>query len=460
MNATRPQPERTANGERRTFNFEQTASARQPSRRQFLRRLGAASTVLALPTVIPSAVLGQSVRPAPGNRITLAAIGVGWMGSSNLESFLAQPDCQVVAVCDVDQLNAERAKDAVNRHYGKPDCRVYYDFRQLLARSDLDAVTLALPDHWHAIPAILSAKAGFDIYGEKPLAHSVREGRAICEAVRRYQRIWQTGSWQRSVENFRVAAELVLNGRIGKVHTIEVGLPAGHTDFAGTAGQEEPGAPPAWLDYPFWLGPAPEAPYCPARVHKNWRWHLDYGGGQLLDWVGHHVDIAHWGMGWDHTGPFEVEGQGEYPAAGLWNTATKYRVTCKYRDGVTMVIAGGYPEIRSGTRWVGDAGSVWCDRGGLEAQPKRLLEERISSTEINLPRSPGHHRNFLDCVKSRRPTLTPAEVAHRSATSGHLGQIAMRLGRKLRWNPEAEEFLADPSATRLLGSALREPWRL
>ena len=430
------------------------------TRRRFLRQLATVPAGAALPLVIPASVWGQGATPAPSNRIALAAIGVGWMGTSNLESFLAEPDCQVVAVCDVDHFHAEAARELVNRHYGNRSCAVFYDFRQLLALPGLDAVSLALPDHWHAIPAIQAARAGLDIYGEKPLAHSIAEGRAICEAVRRYARIWQTGSWQRSVEHFRRAAEIVLNGRLGKVQRIEVGLPAGHTDFAGTAGQERTGPPPPQLDYEFWLGPAPSAPYCPARVHKNWRWNLDYGGGQLLDWVGHHLDIAHWGMGWDTGGPLTVEGTGEFPDAGIWNSPTRYRLTCQYPDNVTVVLAGGHDDIRGGVKWIGDGSWLWCDRSGIESHPQTLLHEPIGSREINLPRSPGHHRNFLEAVKSRRPALCPAETAHHSAIPGHLGQIAMRLGRKLYWDAAAERILGDPTAERFLGAPMRSPWRL
>lgn len=434
--------------------------ARPPTRRAFLQSLAAAPAILAAPVLAPASIMGQDHRAAPSDRIVLAALGVGARGTKNLESFLRQPDCQVVAVSDVDKLHAEEARNLVNRHYQNQDCRVYYDFRHLLARTDLNALSLALPNHWHAIPAIQAARAGLDLYGETPLAHSIREGRAICEAVRRYGRIWQTGSWQRSVDHFRVAAELVRNGRIGAVRTIEVGLPSGHPDLAGTAGQEAPVPPPPQLDYEFWLGPAPRAPYCPARVHQNWRWHLDYGGGQLLDWVGHHVDLAHWGMGWDQTGPVEVEGEGEWPTIGLWNTPTKYRIDCKYANGVVMTIASGSPEVRSGTRWIGERGWLLCDRQGIEAEPKRLLDEPTASLATRLPQSSDHHRNFLDCVRSRRVPQSPAEVAQRSMTPGHLGQIAMLLGRKLHWDPETEQITGNPAAARLLGTPLREPWRL
>jgi len=239
-----------------------------------------------------------------------------------------------------------------------------------------------------------------------------------------------------------------------------VGLPAGHTDFGGTAGQEVPALPPEELDYDFWLGPAPYTPYCPARVHKNWRWVLDHGGGQLMDWVGHHVDIAHWGMDTEYTAPVEIQGSGEYPRTGLWNSPTKYRLMEKYANGITMIISGGHGDIRGGTKWIGENGWVWVSRGGIDAHPKSLLNEKFGPDDINLFRSPGHWRNFLDCVKTRQTTLTPCEVAHRSATPGHLGQIAMRIGRKIRFDPDTEQILDDPTATRMLARPMRGPWHL
>lgn len=431
------------------------------SRRQFVvTTAGAALGAVGLAYIVPASALGQADSVAPSERITMGCIGVGWQGGSNLDSFIREKDCQIVAVCDVDKNHMQDAANRVNSHYKNKDCATYHDFRELLARGDIDAVSLGLPDHWHAIPAIEAAKSGKDIFGEKPLSHDLKQGRAMCEAVRCYGRIWQTGSWQRSQAHFRRACELVINGRIGKVTRVEVGLPSGHTDFGQTQGQEGICPAPAQLDYDFWIGPAPYEPYCPARVHKNWRWHLDYGGGQLMDWVGHHVDIAHWGLGFDYTGPHEIEGTGEYPKDGLWNSPTKYRLTAKYPNDVTMIIAGGYGDIRGGTKWIGADGWVWVDRGGLDAEPKGILDEKIGPDEIHLYDSPGHWRNFLDCVKSRKATITPCEVAHRSATPGHLGQIAMLLGRKVRFNPDTEQIIDHPTAASLLGHALRSPWRL
>ncbi len=430
------------------------------NRRQFLHHL-AVPVAAGFPAIVKASALGLNGSVAPSDRVTVATIGVGWMGGGHVAEFLKIPSAHLVAVCDVDEQHLSEAKYRIDLKYGDQGCATYRAFEEVLARRDIDAVTIALPDHWHALAAVQAARAGKDIYGEKPLAHNFHEGRAIREAVHRYKRIWQTGSWQRSQENFRRAVELVRNGRIGKVHRVEVGLPAGHTDFAKTKDQTKVTAPPVTLNYDRWLGPAPEAPYCPARVHKNWRWNLDYGGGQLMDWIGHHGDIAHWGLGMDASGPVEVEGTGTYPPReALYNSAMKYYITAKYAEGFTMIMAGGYRGIRGGTKWIGEKGWIWVSRGGLEAEPANILTSVIGPNEIQIPTSPGHYQEFIDCVKSRQATLTPSEVAVRSATPGWLGQIAMLTGRKIKWDPVKEEIIGDADTSKLLSRDMRWPWRL
>jgi predicted dehydrogenase len=430
------------------------------NRRQFLSRsLQSAASVCFFPAIVPSSVLGRGTIPASG-KIVLGCIGLGGQGISNMKNFLQFDDVRVRAVCDVDAAHLREAAETVNAHYGDRDCAATGDFRELLSRDDIDAVSIATPDHWHGIAAVLAAKSGKDIYGEKPLTHNLAEGRILCDTVRRHGRIWQTGSWQRSVDNFRFACELVRNGRIGKVRRVEVGLPSGFSIQKPEGDIYRIQSPPPELDYDFWLGPAPVSSYFPARTHWNWRWNLDYGGGQLLDWVGHHVDIAHWGLGLDHTGPVEIDGSGEYPADGPFNTATRYRFTARYSNGLDMVIAGGHPDIRFGTKWIGENGWVWVTRGDMDAGPKSLLRERFGAGDVRLYRSDDHHRNFIDCVRSRNQTITPCETAHRSAAPGHLGQISMRLGRKIRFNPETEEIIGDPDASRMLSRPMRPQWGL
>lgn len=431
-------------------------------RRQFLKGISlAAASMVGFPTIVPARALGRSGSIAPSNRIVMAGIGFGTMGLGNMKSFLNKNEVQWVAVCDLDGEHLLKAKNLVDSFYRNKDCAVYHDFRELCLRKDIDAVSITIPDHWHALVSIAFARAGFDIYGEKPLTHSLREGRVLCEAVERYGTIWQTGSWQRSEANFHRAAELVRNGRLGKILKVEVGLPFGHQADPKTAGKETIEPPPKHLDYDLWLGPAPYAPYCPARVHINWRWNMDYGGGQLMDWVGHHVDIAHWGLGFDYTGPIKMKGKGVFPRAGVWNSATDFFLTATYADGTPMVIAGGYPEIRKGVKWIGERGWIWCERdGALEADPQGLLKEYIGPEEILLYKSTDHYQNFLDCVRSRQPTITPCEVAHRSASVGHLGVIAMEVKRPLSFDPDTESILGDPEASRLLGRSYRRPWQL
>jgi predicted dehydrogenase len=321
----------------------------------------------------------------------------------------------------------------------------------------------ALPDHWHALPVIEAAKAGCDMHGQKPFARSIREGRAMCDAIHRYGRIWQTGSQQRSDGRFRFACELVVNGRIGKVHRVEVGLPTG-----GGGGSTAPKDPPQSVDWNMWLGPAPWRPYQGFGPHWNWRWIMDYSGGQLTDWCGHHVDIAHWGLGLDRTGPIEIQGKGVYPKSGLYDAPTHYNFTCKYRDGAGINTAKGGVEINvtnnqvnaQGTKWIGEHGWVYVKRGRIDAEPKSLLREKIGSGETRLYNSGGHKRNFVDCIISRKETICPAEVGHRSISVGLLGEIAMLTGRKLKYDPEKEVFIGDAEANELLGRPYREPWRL
>lgn len=424
------------------------------NRRSFLKR---ASLAAAGPLVLAGCATGSKRGRAPSDKIAIGAIGLGWQGPDNLGQFLMNDDVQVVALCDVDRNHLMDVKDLVDRKYGNQDCAVYAHFEELLARKDLDAVSIALPDHWHAIPAIAALDAGLDVYGEKPLSHTLVEGRAMCGAVKRNKRIWQTGSWQRSVANFHRAAELVRNGRIGKVKYAEVGLGKGHADYAKTQGQTAFGPPPPELEYARWLGPAPEAPYCPARVHKNWRWIMDYGGGTLLDWVGHHLDIAHWGLGLDRTGPVSVEGTGVIPNEGLWNAPTEYDCTCTYADGLTIRIGSQFP---GGTKWVGDKGWLFVTRGEIEAEPKSILDEKIGENEIQLYKSKNHVKNFIECIRTRKETIAPAETAHRSATVGHLCNIAIYTGRKIRWDPDKEMIAEDPGATAMLSPQYRAPWTL
>jgi Predicted dehydrogenases and related proteins len=462
------------------------------SRRAFVKGATAAASIAA---VAPGALWGQA-RPSASNRITIGIIGWGMIGPTNTKQFLEYPDCQIVAACDLDKAPLQIALDTVNTKYGNKDCKPYHDYRELLAREDIDAVMIAVPDHWHAIIATEAANRKKDIYGEKPLAKTVVEQQAIVRAVERNNVIWQTGSWQRSLKPFHKAAEIVRNGLIGKVTHVEVGLPGGHNDFKKTAPEllaklatlnpkitdlsnVLPGTPawdmavsepPADLDYQTWIGPSKMEQYAKTRVHMNWRWNYNTGGGQLLDWIGHHGDIAHWGLGFDLSGPSEVEGHGDFPDPNaLWNACTKYRVECKYKkevtgysNDVTMTIAGGHPSIGMGTKWIGTDGWVWVDRSGFDSSNEEWNKAESlpeSERKIKLYESIEHRRNFLDCVKSRKPTITPVQVAHHSTIPGHLGLISMWVGRKLQWDVANEKIIGDSSASELLTRPYRAPYK-
>jgi predicted dehydrogenase len=431
------------------------------TRRQFLALAGAA---VAMPTLIPGRALGLEDTPPPSRRIALGLVGCGNQGTLNTQAFLKLKECQVVAACDVDTKHLKRAVDLVNKHYQNQDCKAYHDYRELLARKDIDAVMVATPDHWHGLAVVEAVRQKKDIYGEKPLAHTVAEQQAMVKAVQANGRIWQTGSWQRSVRNFHKAAEIVRNGLIGKVTRVEVGLPAGNRNSGNEATSMTPSDPPPELDYETWVGPAKMMPYIQGRTHRNWRWNYNTGGGQLMDWIGHHCDIAHWGCDFDNSGPSEIEGHGEFPPKdAVWNTCTKYRIELRYPRDIAMTIAGGYEDIRSGVKWIGTDGWVWVDRGGFEGSNEGWRDYLTLPDEmrkVKLYQSTNHQGNFLECVKSRKPTITPIETAHHSAIPGHLGLISMLVGRKLKWDVQTERIAGDDEASQLLSRPYRLPWTL
>jgi len=433
-----------------------TQNSKLFERREFLKRAAAGAAGLAgFPYLVRSSALGKEGNVAASERIVMGCIGVGGQGTGNMRGFLGKKEVQVVAVCDVDKRQSDQAKKIVDDRYKNNDCKTYVDFREVIERKDIDALSLAMPDHWHSIPVVMAARAGKDMYGEKPLARTIHEGQVMRDAVNHYGRIWQTGSWQRSVHNFYRACELVRNGRIGKVHTVEVGLPTG-----GSTGNRPVQPVPEGIDWDFWLGPAPWVPFR-GVMHWDWRWITDYSGGQLTDWAGHHIDIAHWGLGLDLTGPVEIEGKGVYPKDGIFDVPTEYKFTCKYADGLTMIVANDRQQPKGmGTVWYGETGWIHVDRGRFKASSDKILQEVIGPNEIRLYQSNDHQQNFLDCVKSREKTITPIEVAHRSISVGLLGEIAMLLGRKLRWDPDKEVFVNDDAANRMLRRPMRSPWHL
>ncbi len=450
---------------------------RDLSRRRFLARTAAASgAAIAAPLFVPAAVLGKEGRPPPSERIVMGCVGTGGRGTSNLRTFIQNPDVQIVAVCDVEKRSSryyrgrtagrEPAREVVEQHYAKAktanaekSCRAFGDFRELLAIGDIDAVSVATPDHWHALVSIAAANAGKDIYCEKPLANSVAEGRAVAEAVRRNDRVLQTGSHERSNAKSRFAAELVLNGRIGKLHTVRIQMPCTEPHHLHVRGVENtpPVEPvPEGFDYDFWLGHTPAVPYTPGRCHFWWRFVLAHGGGEMTDRGAHVIDLAQMGMGTETTGPVEIEAKG-VRGTGLYDTFMDYEFTNTFANGVRMI---GSAEEPRGLKFEGSDGWVFIHVHGcaLDAHPKSLLEETIGDSEIRIGRSPGHHRNFLDCVKSRKTPVAPAEVGHRSATICHLNNIAMLTGRKLRWDPRTERFADDDVANALLRPKMRDPW--
>jgi predicted dehydrogenase len=424
------------------------------SRRNFLRRVIVAGTACAIPTIVPYSVFGASL---PSERIALGFIGTGNQGIENIKAFSDKSGCEVVAVCDVDAARREKARLTAKL----PAKSSYNDFRKLLTRNDIDAVVVSTPDHWHALVSIAAAKAGKDIYCEKPLAYNITEGRALCNAVRRYGRILQTGTQQRSDNKFRFACELVRNGRIGRVHTIKVEIPVNSRPNP-LVWKVEP--PPEGLDYDLWLGPAAYRPYIEQGCHYNWHFLYDFGSGQITNWGAHFIDIAQWGNGTQYTGPVEIRGKGDFPQKGLFETPLKVDVEYTYANGVKLFCRttekNETGDFGASTLFEGTDGWVFAARYKLDAHPKDILKSKIGPNENRLYYSIDHHQNFLDCVRSRRTPAADVEIGHRSASVCHLGDIAVRLGMKLKWDPQSECFIGNDNANKMLSRSMRPPWRL
>ncbi len=411
-------------------------------RRAFIRRAGAA---LAAPYVITSAALGAEGRPAASQRITLGAIGLGGRGTSDLGSFLGNSDVQVVAACDVVRSKRDAGKAKVDKHYGNSDCATYRDLRELLARDDVDAMLIATGDNWHTTAAILAAKAGKDMYCEKPMSVALTEGRALCQAMDRYGVVFQCGTQRRSVPRFAFAVELARSGKLGELKTLyaEKAPPEWfkYHPYATLPPQPEP--PKDVIDWDRWLGPAAWRPFNPKYMSRGfWMCHFDFSGGMIPEWGSHTVDLCQWANSADGETPVEFE-------------LAEGTVVAHYANRARLVFEEGKWPLH--VRFVGTEGSVYVDDDGtIETEPKSLLAARKFGK--GYPQS-NHVRNFLDCVKSRRRPIAPAEGAHRANSTCQIANICQQLGRKLTFDPKAEKFVGDPMADRMLARTIREPWR-
>lgn len=413
------------------------------SRRHFVKQAAAVGFLAAAPTFIPRSAFGANERVVTGH------IGVRNQGSGNLKAFINQAG----GICDVDQTVLAKAIKSVENTGRK--CEGYSDYRRLLDRKDIDAVVISTPDHWHARMTIDACQAGKDVYCEKPLSLTVVEGRQMVEAARANKRIVQTGSQQRSDARFRLACELVRSGRVGKLHTILVGIPK-----PNHPGEPVPDAdPPPELNYNVWLGPAPQRPYNVKRVHYNFRFFWDYSGGQMTNFGAHHIDIAHWGMGMDDSGPLEIEGTATFHPQKWHEVTETCRVNYRYAGGITMTVGQMQKDIPDGTTFIGDAGKIHVTRGKIVGTPEALVKDPLGADAVKLYESSNHHQNFLQCIASRKLPICDVEIGHRTATACHLGNLAVRLGRKIQWDPAKEQIVGDAEATAMLSRPQRDPWK-
>lgn len=437
---------------------------RKSTRRQFIKQAGAVTAgAISFPYIIPSSALGKDGATAPSERIVMGWIGTGGQGRGLMNTFMSYPDVQVVAACDVDESHLAEAVATVNEKYANADCKGFADFRELLGNKDIDAVTVATPDHWHALASVAALNAGKDVYCEKPLANSIGEGRAIVDAAKKNDRVLQTGSMERSNPNCRQACELVRAGAIGKLHTIHIHLPDedGHLLEAKQTTSQKPELPvPAGFNFDFWLGHTPKRPYTEKSTHFWWRFILAHGGGEMTDRGAHVIDIGQMGNGTDETGPVEIEASGRQTQGSIYDSFWDYKFVNTFANGVKMV---GSTAVPRGLKFEGDGGWIFCEihGGALSASDPKILEQKIEE-KFSLGRAPNndHRRQFADAVKSRQQPFANAEVGHRSASICHLNNIAMKTGRKLKWDPQAEQFIGDDEANKLLTPQMREPWTL
>jgi hypothetical protein len=427
------------------------------TRRTFIQRSSLATAALAVPNVVPSRLFGRS---APSNKITMGLIGAGNIGTAHLDTLLGLADTvRVLGVCDVDRERRETAAERINREYGSNDCKPYADFRELNRRADIDAILICTPDHWHALNAIDAIRNGKDIYIEKPLTLTIAEGRALVNEARKYDRVVQHGTWQRSMKRMHDLVEFVRSGGLGKLEYIEC-LIGANNRHVGATWQTEP--VPEDLDWDMWLGPSPWRPYTFNGCHYNFRFIADNASGQMTNLGAHCLDIGQWVLDMDNSGPVEVEGHGDFPSSGLFTTPTKIDVSYRYANGVRMYCRTDLAVSGNNTsRFFGERG--WLDIGYSKmsaSDPNLLREMQAPNKRVKVPASKNHYDNFFDAMRTRQRTIADVETAHRTTTVCNIGQIAMALGRKLRWDPVKEEFVGDAMANRLRSRPMRAPWSL
>lgn len=462
--------------------FMSTTSQPSVSRRKFLEltaKGAAASTVIGVPTIVPASVFGKN---APSNKINIGQIGCGRIGRDHDMVGTMQHDAaRMIAVCDLDKNRLVDGKKLVESYYAKKtgnanyvDAKMYDDYREMLLNKDIDAVIISTPDHWHSQPAIEAALAGKDVYLQKPTSLTIAEGRMLSDIIQKKGTVLQVGTQQRSSPQFRIAAELVRNGRIGKLHTVKVGLPG---DPSGPAAPAMP--VPAGFNYDMWLGSTPEVPYTEIGVHPQkgygrpgWLRLEQYGAGMITGWGQHHFDSAAWGMDTELTGPISVQAVAEFPKSGLWNVHGDFMVKAEYANGITMYTSGGFP---NGIRYEGTEGWIWVSRGdyvasasdpvsreksskALDASDPKILTSVIGENEIHLYKSDEQHGNWLECIKTRKAPISPVEIGHRACSVCLISHIAMKLPRKLQWDPKTERFVNDKEANAMLSRPQRKPY--